>query len=150
VKNLNDLLARRDAPQHFFSERLLLDPRDEILGDLEIDVRFQQGEPHLPHRVVDVRLADRSVTTEIFENVLKLIAQLRKHDEQRSSSCCPYFFFGAAVGLAAGVAGAGVAGPSPAPDSSILNDQCVSTFFPPDFALTITVQVLSRSFCVTW
>ena len=38
----------------------------------------------------------------------------------------------------------------PAPCSSIPNVQWVSTFLPSDFALTITVQVLSRSFCVTW
>ena len=42
VKNFNDLLAGRDAPQHFLTERLFFDPCDELLRDLEIDVRFQQ------------------------------------------------------------------------------------------------------------
>src|SRR5207248_10612274 len=40
---------------------------------------------------------------------------------------------------------AAVAGPS-----SIPKVQCVSTFLPADFALTITVHVLSRNFCGTW
>src|SRR5216684_9428071 len=52
-----------------------------------------------------------------------------------------YFFFG--VGVADGAEAA-------APDSSIPNVQCASIFLPSDFALRMTVHVLSRSFCVTW
>ena len=76
MKNLHDLLAGRDAAQHFLAERLFLDPRDEILRDLVIDIRLKQGEPHLAHRVVDVRLADRTVTAQVLENILKFVAEL--------------------------------------------------------------------------
>ena len=34
VEDFDDLLAGRDAAQDFLAERLLLDPGDEILGDL--------------------------------------------------------------------------------------------------------------------
>ena len=51
----------------------------KVLRDLEIDIRFEQREAHLPQRVVDVRLADRAVTAQVLEDVLKFIAELRKH-----------------------------------------------------------------------
>ena len=40
-------------------------------------------------------------------------------------------------------------GPKPEEFSSIVKAQCASTFLPPDFAAMKTVQVLSRSLCVT-
>ena len=55
--------------------------------------------------------------------------------------------FGVATGFGAATAFGAVA--PPVAPSSIPNVQCASTFFPSDFALTITVQDLSRSFCVT-
>lgn len=62
------------------------------------------------------------------------------------------YFFGVALGeAAAGAEGAAEdAGAAPAPVSSMLKLQFVSTFFPPDFALTMTVTALSFSRCVTW
>src|SRR5438874_668993 len=51
------------------------------------------------------------------------------------------YFFGFAVGVAAGDGAPAV--------SSIPNVQWASTFLSPDFAVRITVQLLSRSFCVT-
>ena len=66
-----------------------------------------------------------------------------------------FFFFGFVAGEAAGggvegaTDGTGAGGAAFVPPSSMLNVQCVSTFFPPDFALTITVQVLSLSRWVT-
>ena len=76
MKNLNDLLPGRDASQHFFAQRLLFHARDETLRDLEIDIRFQQREPHLPERIVDVRLRDRTMPAQVLEDVLKLVAEL--------------------------------------------------------------------------
>ena len=48
----------------------------KCLRDLEIDVGLEQRQPHLPHRVADVRLADRAVTAQVLENVLKFVAEL--------------------------------------------------------------------------
>src|SRR5262249_11319061 len=78
IKNLNDLLAGRNAAQDRFTERVLFNTRDEIFGDLEIDVSIEQREANLPQRGVDVGLADFSVAAKILENLLQLIAQLRK------------------------------------------------------------------------
>src|SRR5438270_9069329 len=79
MKNFDDLLARRDAAQHFFAERLFFDPSDELLGDLEIHIGFQQREADLAQRVIDVGFADRAMTAEVLKDVLKLVAELRKH-----------------------------------------------------------------------
>ena len=128
VKNVNDLLTGRDAAQNGFVERFVSDARDEFFRHVKIDVGFKQREPNLPQRGVDVRLTDFAVAAEIFEDLLQLLAELRKQN----------YFFGVTAGAAAG-----------APPSSIPNVQCVSTFLSPDFALRITVQLLSRNFCVT-
>ena len=81
MKNLNDLLAGRDAPQHLLAQRLVFDACDEVLRYLEVDICLQQGEPNLPERVVDVGFADRAMPAQVLENVLQLIAELRKHTE---------------------------------------------------------------------
>src|SRR5882724_1801917 len=113
-------------------------------------------------RSVDIRFADRAVATQLFENLLQLIAEFWKHKLLRNSKAGssrpllddkfrrrsrdylasrdgapdpPYFF--------------GVGAAAPAAPSSIPNVQCASTFFPSDFAVRITVQLVSRSFCVT-
>ena len=76
VKNLHDLLPGRDAPQNFFAQRLLFHARDETLRHLEIDIRFQERQPHLPQGIVDVRLRDRTMPAQVLENILKLVAEL--------------------------------------------------------------------------
>src|ERR1051326_5517234 len=79
-------------------------------------------------------------------------------DGKRAKKRAAYFFFffgftaggatgGALVGATDGIGAGGAAFVTP---SSMLNVQWVSTFLPPDFALTITVHVLSFSRCVTW
>src|SRR2546423_14109223 len=93
MKNLNDLLAGRDAAQDFLAESLLFDPANEILRDLEIDVRFEQRQAHLPERVIDVGLADRPMTAKILEDVLKLVAELRKHDATSAAGRWLLFLF---------------------------------------------------------
>src|SRR3954469_7056648 len=120
MKNLNDLLTRRDAAEHFLAERLLLDPSDELLGNLEIDIRFQQREAHLPERVIDVGFADRAMTAKVLKDVLKLVAELRKHTKL-SRLTGRYFFFAAAgvaeaaaAGVVAGAAEAAGGAPVPA------------------------------------
>src|SRR2546421_10055058 len=80
IENLNDLLTGGDAAQDRFAQRLVFHARDEIFRDLKIDIRFEQREPDLAQRGIDVLLADFSATAEILENLLQLIAQLRKHD----------------------------------------------------------------------
>ena len=53
--------------------------RDEFLSDLKIDIGFEQGEPNLAQRGVNVFFADFSVTAKILKDLLQFVAQLRKH-----------------------------------------------------------------------
>ena len=73
VKDFNDLLPGRDAPQHLLSERPTFNPRDEILGNLKVNVGFEQRQSYLAQCIIDVALRDRAMTPEVFENILKFI-----------------------------------------------------------------------------
>jgi hypothetical protein len=79
VENFYDLLTGRNAAKHTFAKRVLLYAGNEFSGDLKINIRFEQRHPNLAQRSVDVRLADNAVSTEVFENLLKFVAKLRKH-----------------------------------------------------------------------
>ena len=54
VNHLDDHLARFQALEHALPDRRLANAGDELLGDLEVDVRLEQGEADLAHRLVDV------------------------------------------------------------------------------------------------
>jgi len=79
LENFDDLLAGRDAAQHVFAQRLGLDPCDEVLGHLVVDISFQQRHADGAHGVGDVRFGDRAVTAQIFEDVLEFIGELTEH-----------------------------------------------------------------------
>src|SRR5215471_3511579 len=80
VKNFDDLLTRRNAAKHSFAERFFFYTGNEFSGDLKIDIRFKQRHAYLAQRGIDVRLADDAMPTKIFENLLKFVAKLCKHD----------------------------------------------------------------------
>ena len=44
---LDDLLAGIERAQHFLADRLFRDPLDEGIGDVEVDVGFEQRAAHL-------------------------------------------------------------------------------------------------------
>ena len=54
VDDLDDLLGRREALGQLGPGRLLLDPADEALDDLEVDVGLEEGEADLPGHLVDL------------------------------------------------------------------------------------------------
>ena len=63
MENFYDLLTRRNAAKNGFAKRFLFNAANEFFGDLKVDVGFEQSETHLPQRGIDIRLADRAVTT---------------------------------------------------------------------------------------
>src|SRR6266513_5649643 len=79
MENFNNLLTRRNAAKNVFPERFFFDAGNEFFGDLKIDISFEQSQPHLAQCSVDVRFADRAVSTQLFEYVLQFVAELRKH-----------------------------------------------------------------------
>ena len=67
-------LSRISAP-----ERALAHARDEVLDDLEVDVRLEQREPDLAHRRVDVRLGHAAAAGQTREGLAEAIAEAVEH-----------------------------------------------------------------------
>ena len=80
VKNFHDLLTRRNAAKYTFAKRFLFYASNEFSGDLKVNICLKQRHANLTQCSVDVRLADNAVSTEVFENLLKSIAKLGKHE----------------------------------------------------------------------
>ena len=70
----DDLLAGLDAGDDFRAERLGFDALDEIAGNLEIHVGFQQRHAHFAQRVADVALGNFSEAAQVLEGVLEFAA----------------------------------------------------------------------------
>ena len=79
VDDLHDLLAGRQALEDLGSDRLLADAGDEVLDDLEVDVRLEEAEPDLAHRGVDVRFADAAAAGQVGKGLAKALAQAVEH-----------------------------------------------------------------------
>jgi hypothetical protein len=73
VHDLHDLLAGVQAFQDVLAARPLLDLRNEILDDLEVDVGLQQREADLAHRLRDLLVVEPALAAEVAECVLKLV-----------------------------------------------------------------------------
>jgi hypothetical protein len=83
VENFDDLLSRRNAAKNGFSKGFLFDPRNEFLGYLKIDDGFEQSQAYLAQRGIAVRFVYRAVSTQVFEDVLEFVRELRKHDAKK-------------------------------------------------------------------
>ena len=75
VDDLDDLLAGMDGLDDFLAGRLGLDAVDEIAGDLEIDVGFEERHTDFAEGIGDVGLGDFAEAAQVFEGVLELAAQ---------------------------------------------------------------------------
>ena len=71
MDDLHDLLARRETLQDVLTEGTLLDRRGEALGDLQVDVRLEEREPHLAHGLRDRLLVETSAPAQIAERALQ-------------------------------------------------------------------------------
>ena len=58
VDDLDHLLGRRKALEHLLADGPLTHPREELPDDLEVDVRFEKGQPHLSQGRLDVLFAE--------------------------------------------------------------------------------------------
>ena len=84
VDDLHDLLARAQAGQDLRADRLLADPADEVLHDLEVDVGLEQRQPDLAHRRIDVGLADAAAAGQAGERLAQSIAEGVEHEGGRT------------------------------------------------------------------
>ena len=80
VHDLHDLLAGRQALHHLGAERALLDPREELLDDLEVDVRLEQREADLAQSLLEVLLGEHAAPAEAAEDPLELVGERVEHE----------------------------------------------------------------------
>ena len=83
VDYFNDLLARLDAGDDLFAERLFLDATDDLFGDLEVDVGIEQCHANLAQRLGNVALGDLPETAQVLESFLKFFTEGVKHGRRR-------------------------------------------------------------------
>ena len=77
--DLDDLLRRRQAPEHVLPQRPIAHAVDERLDDLEIDVGFEQRQADLAERRLHVLGRQPCLAPQGLENVLKAIAERVEH-----------------------------------------------------------------------
>src|SRR5581483_7811400 len=82
VDDLHDLLAGREALQHVLPERAFAHARDEVLDDREVDVRLEERETDLAHRLRDRLLVEPAALAEVAEGRLELVAERVEHAPQ--------------------------------------------------------------------
>ena len=74
VNDFDNLLPGLNALDHFLAQGLGFDALNEIARDLEIDIGFQQCQPHLTQSIADVFLRNFAQPTQVLEGVLELAA----------------------------------------------------------------------------
>ena len=85
VDDLDDLLAGRQALEDLVADGLLADARDEVLDDLEVDVRLEQREADLAHGGIDVGLADPAAAGQVAERLAQPLAEGVEHGPGQDS-----------------------------------------------------------------
>ena len=72
VDDLDDLLAGKEAFHHFAADGAFGDGLHKVAHDLEVHVRFEQGELHFAHALAHVRLGEPAFVAEFAEGVVEL------------------------------------------------------------------------------
>ena len=85
VDDLDDLLAGRQAVEHLVADGPLADARDEVLDDLEVDVRLEQRQADLAHGGIDVGLADPAAAGQAAERLAQPVAEGVEHGSGEDS-----------------------------------------------------------------
>ena len=75
VDDLDHLLGGGQALHDLLTHGTLRDLGTEILGNLVVDIGFQQGHPHLAHGGFDVGLGQLAVAAQLFEHTGKAVGQ---------------------------------------------------------------------------
>ena len=76
---LDDLLAGIEGAQHFLADRLLGDALDEVVGDVEVDVGFEQGLADLLQAFADVGFGEPAAAAQLLEGLAQTALNAFKH-----------------------------------------------------------------------
>ncbi len=75
VDDLDHLLGRGQALHDLLTHGALGDLCAEVLGNLVVDIGFQQGHAHLAHGGLDVGLGQFAVAAQLFEHTGKAVGK---------------------------------------------------------------------------
>ena len=75
VDDLDHLLCRGQAFHDLLTHGALGHLCTEVLGNLVVDIGFQQGHAHLTHRGLDICLGQLAVTAQLFEHTGKAVGK---------------------------------------------------------------------------
>ena len=70
-----EMLLRREAPQHLLAEGVLLDGGDEVADDVQVDVGLEERQPYLAERILDVALGDLALPPQFAQQGFELLAE---------------------------------------------------------------------------
>ena len=84
VHELDEVLLRREAPQHLLAERVPLHGVDEVAHDRDVHVRFEQRQAHVTERFLDVALRDPPLALQLAEERVELLAEGLEHQGERA------------------------------------------------------------------
>ena len=79
MNHLDDLLRRTHALEDFLTETFDAYAFHKVLDDLEIDVRFQQGEPDLAQARLDVFFGQARLPPQVAESGRKTVGKALEH-----------------------------------------------------------------------
>ena len=77
--DLDDLLGGRKRGEHFGSDGFDADVLDQVAGDVEVDVGFEQGHADFAQGFGDVFFGERALAAEGLEGALQFVCKVFKH-----------------------------------------------------------------------
>ena len=79
ANDLDDLLGGREGGEDFSAHGFDADVLDEVVGDVEVDVGFEQGHADFAQSVGDVFFSERALTAQSLEGALQFVCKGFKH-----------------------------------------------------------------------
>ncbi len=77
--NLDHLLGRRERRKHFGSHSLDPNVLDQVAGNVQVHVGFQQCNANLAQRFMDVLFGQRALAAQVLEGALQFVCKVLKH-----------------------------------------------------------------------
>ncbi len=79
--DFDDLLGGGKGGEDFGADGLDANLLDEVAGDVEVDVGFEQGSADFAQGFGDVFFSERALAAEGFEGALEFVGEVFKHDQ---------------------------------------------------------------------
>ena len=83
ANDLDDLLGGRERGEDLSADGFDADLLDEVAGDVEVDVGFEQGSADFAQGFGDVFFSERALAAEGFEGALEFVGEVFKHDQDK-------------------------------------------------------------------